>query len=204
MQVLIIHNQRDKDRAQNIEAQLSSQTLRIEPIIIPAHMDYGCPPAGILKSFQKTIAYAMDNNLESICILEDDFDCLVPDALERLFKIWENMKDNILLGGIYEGEITQETVFELGNNIGTVKGKLSGLHCMILGKDSYRYIIQAQPPYNLDYSLSQINPGTEVGNIVVAYPFLVQQKDGFYSYNAKIITNYTKGLRYKYKFADDV
>jgi hypothetical protein len=201
MEILIIHNPADKIREQNILEQFKKQTGDHSYTCITATMDFGTPAVGIAKSFKSCIQYAMNKKLEQVCILEDDFDCLLPNSLTKFFNIWEQyqeLQSGILLGGIYEGTLKPSVEKQLP--YAKVLGKLSGLHATIVPQNQYESIMEAKIPFQLDWWLSM---EIEIP-IYTAYPFLVMQKDGFYSYNAKQVMNYTKYLRSKYLFADDV
>src|SRR5688572_12017724 len=97
MNILIIHNQSDQVRAQNIKDQFAGQTLKVDYEIIPAIMNPDQPCVGIMRSFKVAIKHAMQNNWKEVCIFEDDLDFLIPESLSYFFNWW-NIHDRARCG----------------------------------------------------------------------------------------------------------
>lgn len=192
--IFVISTPNDPVRELNVTNQFANQSLQWPYEKIPAIMNSVAPRIGIMRSFKKCIQMAKERDLGWVLILEDDFDCLVPEALHMVLDLWDHSEwyssdePFLFMGGVYEGEIKRLTKFTA-----SVEGKLSGLHCMVVPAVLYDTLLAAEEPYQLDYWISM------VAKIPVrtVYPFLVLQKDGF-SYNAGKITTYTENLHLKY------
>lgn len=197
MNCLVIHAIGDKIREENIKKQFESQSIKLDYQIVPAIMNPYQPAVGIMRSFKKCISVAIENDWEEVCIFEDDFKCLGTKSIEIFFELFKseikNKISGLFLAGIYEGEIAQPFW-----SVSKVFGKMSGLHAIIIPKEYYEDILNAEEPYNLDHWISQI------ANLecYVAYPLLIVQNDG-YSYNKGEKTFYTENLHHRYRFYSD-
>jgi hypothetical protein len=126
-----------------------------------------------------------------VLILEDDFVCLSPYAIQEIISVYftNPVQNGILLGGFYEGNPV-----EINDEIAQIHGKLAGLHAIIVPKQHFQTILDAEEGYHLDYTLSMIAKIP----IYSLYPMQIVQRDGF-SYNANAVTHYTEELHRKYK-----
>lgn len=201
MKIYVIHNPQDKLRAENIKTQFASQEGNWQYEIVEAVMNYDAPRIGTMRSFKKCIEKAKKENLDRICILEDDILFLCEYSIDLFFNRAKDdeVQNGILLGGIYEGEIDKNSEHLKQNHYSyweRVIGKLSGLHACIIPNSLYDVLLGAEEPYHLDYWISEIAKIP----VYVSRPMWIIQGN-FPSANNNNMEELNRNLGLKYKLA---
>lgn len=153
-----------------------------------------CARYGIAKSFKKCVQLAKDRGWDQVVICEDDIQFLSPDSLRIYFDIYSHLPEDcdIYTGGLYSGEISDP---ETSIGYSGIKGKMSGFHLITVKSKFYDTFLSASEKYNIDFEISELLKA----KIYVAYPILVKEVDGLFSFNAGEVVEYGKMLCYKYK-----
>lgn len=190
----VIRTPNDPKREELILDSLFFQGVHPQSVeFVEAIMDAQMPSRGISRSHRKIIQEAFDQDLQEVCIIEDDVLFLTPKALEMFFIIYQKHLTktdcDMFMAGIYDGEIGERFLGYI-----KVKNRISGLHCYIVRNKFYKQFLEADEAWNLDYDLSH----NKKASIYCMWPFLAIQHDG-YSYNARNKTTYNYNLHKKYQ-----
>ena len=119
-------------------------------------------------SHKQIVQYAKDNDLESICIAEDDIKFTCPTSY-KYFLDNKPQKFDLYLGGIYLGDIRED------NSVAS----FTGMHLYIIDKYFYDLFLQTDQNTHIDISLS------DMGLYKVCNPFAAIQFNGFSSNTGK-------------------
>jgi hypothetical protein len=187
--VLIIHNQKRKDRLEILLQELAEQHITVFHFFPSIHTEQR-PCSNISKAHKECVKWAKENGHPEVIIMEDDVMFLHDNAFKWFndaiswLKAW-NPTFPILTGGNYDGFVTS-----VGNGVAEIR-EFSGLHCYCINESFYDTFLQADERVNIDKWVS----GKDFNNqtCYCLYPFQIMQYDGF-SDNVKRDTQYNKKL----------
>jgi hypothetical protein len=169
MKCHIIHDSKRTDRMPNLNKEIDEQGLDVQ--LWEAEFVPKKPFAGVMKAHKKIVAWAKEQGLPEVCIMEDDIKFAGPGA-------WQYYLDNkpddfdIYLGGIYSGTIAR----------GVTKD-FSALHLYIVHERFYDTFLAVPEGNHLDRGLAG------KGRYVVCYPYAATQYGGFSDNSRSIRTN---------------
>lgn len=165
-----------------IEKEMVDQ--EIDAIMWPAIHDPNDVVRSINQSHKTIVAFAKEQQLPEICIMEEDVMFLGPGA-------WQQYLDNkpgkfdLYLGGCYG--LNQDAYRRIAEGSGAVQiNNFAGLHCYIINESYYDRFLGMPENKHIDDQ-----PG--MGVFYVSAPFVALQHPGWSS-NNKVTVNYNKNI----------
>lgn len=127
--------------------------------------------ASINKAHKQIVEWAYENDLDEVCIAEDDI-CFTAKGAWDYF-LQQKPKDfDIYLGGIYSGDIKEDNSVD----------RFTGFHLYVVSKKFYPIYLSVPDDEHIDRALGG------KGSYIVCNPFAAIQYEGFSSNTGKMET----------------
>lgn len=186
MEVHILHDPRRPEKMGQMMAECNAQGITDYEIW------FGHPESGfeakitINRMHKQIVQYAKGNNLEEICIMEDDVHFPAKDGWEYFLNRKPPFEYNLYLGGHY-GDVVPITKAPYLNLASCARP--NGLHCYIIHQRFYDTFLATPDDVHIDDAQTE-QP------LYVCFPFAAVQRAGW-SANAKSIVDYNHDIRKK-------
>lgn len=165
-----------------IEKEIVDQ--EIDMIMWPAIHDPNDVVRSINQSHKTIVAFAKEQKLPEICIMEEDVMFLGPGAWQQ-YLASKPEKFDLYLGGCYG--LNQDAYRRIAEGAGAVQiNNFAGLHCYIINESYYDRFLGMPENKHIDDQ-----PG--MGVFYVSAPFVALQHPGWSS-NNKVTVNYNKNI----------